>query len=207
MTGFDLLAGAILLVSGLVGFARGATREVVTVSALFIGVAVSIFALRFSAPIAGHFIHTIWLARVAALVVVFVIAYLIVRLTGGAFIRGVRQTSLSGVDRFLGFAIGLARGAVVIAVVALAIRSATPRERMPHWYTHAMIYPEVSAAGRVLRGLAPKGMAFMRKAAPSVENALGGANSDAGDEASSDEQPARNQRPKQANLRLQVEKP
>ena len=33
MTGFDYIAGAILLVSGVIGFFRGATRELVTVIA------------------------------------------------------------------------------------------------------------------------------------------------------------------------------
>ena len=209
MTGFDFLAGAILLVSGLVGLARGATREVVTVSAFIIGVAVSIFALRYSAPAASHFIHAQWLARVAALVAVVLIVYIVVRLGGGALIRGVRQTSLSGLDRFLGFAIGLARGAVVIAVIALAIRAATPRERMPHWYTHAVIYPEASAAGQALRALAPRGMAFMRRTAPSVENALSGDNADIGNEAGPDANPVQSRRStgKRSDLRVQVEKP
>jgi membrane protein required for colicin V production len=182
LTGFDILAGVILLASGLVGFARGATREVVTVAAFIVGVAVSIFAIRFSAPLAQHLIHTLWLARVAALIGVFLVTYVIVRLAGGALTRGVRQTSLSGPDRVLGLAIGLARGAVAIAVIALAIRTATPPERMPHWYTGAIIYPEADAGGRALRALAPKGMAIMRHAAPSVENALTGENADSGND-------------------------
>jgi membrane protein required for colicin V production len=180
VTGFDILAGAILLVSGLVGFARGATREVVTVTALLAGVAIAILAVRYSAPVAGHFIHTLWLARIAALIVVFLIVYVAVRLAGGALTRGVRQTALSGFDRALGFAIGLARGVVAIALIALAIRVATPRERLPHWYTHAMVYPEANAAGLALRALAPKGMALVRKAAPTMENAVTGDNADAG---------------------------
>lgn len=183
VTGFDILAAAILLVSGLVGFARGATRELVTVTAFVAGVTISIFAIRYSAPLAGHVIHTLWLARVAALVAVFLIVYIAVRLAGGALTRGVRQTALSGLDRSLGFTIGLARGAVVIAIIALAIRAATPRERMPHWYTHALVYPEANAGGQALRALAPKGMAVMRQAAPSVENALTGENADSGNDA------------------------
>lgn len=206
MTGFDILAGAILLVSGLIGFARGAMREVVTVTAFVAGVAISIFALRFSAPIAGHFIHTLWLARVAALVAVFVVVYVAVRLAGGALTRGVRQTALSGLDRALGFAIGLARGAVVIAIIALAIRAATPRERMPHWYTHALIYPEANAGGQALRALAPKGMAFMRRAAPAVENALTDENADSGDDIT-DSQADQTQPKTRKGMHVLVEKP
>lgn len=172
MTGFDVAVGAILLISALVGFVRGATREVVTVVAFVAAVVVSIFALRFSAPVARHFIHTVWLAHVAALIAVFVIAYVIVRLIGGRLTRGVRQTSLSGLDRLLGFAIGLARGVVAVGLVVLLIRAATPPERMPRWFTHARTYHLANMAGSALRALGPRGMEMARHVAPAVENAL-----------------------------------
>ncbi len=172
LTGFDFVACAILLMSGLVGFARGATREVVTVTAFIAAAVGALFLLRFSGPLAHHFIHTTWLAHVAALIVGFIIIYIVVRLVGGRLTQGVRQTALSGLDRILGFAIGLARGAVAIGILVILIRAATPPERMPHWFTHARIYPLANAAGSVLRSFAPKGMAMASHVAPSVENAI-----------------------------------
>ncbi len=172
MTGFDVIAGGILLVSGLVGFLRGATREVTTVIAFIAAVAGAIFGLRFTGPIARHFIHTVWLANVAAVVVAFIVIYIIVRLVGGRLTRGVRQTGLSSLDRALGFAIGLARGVVAVGVIVLLIRAATPPERMPTWFTHARIYPVANAAGAALRALAPKGVAMARHMGPAMENAL-----------------------------------
>jgi membrane protein required for colicin V production len=172
LTGFDFIAVAILLVSGLVGLLRGATRELVTVIA-FVGAAIaSVFALRFSGPLAHHFIHTAWLAHIAALIVVFILVYVVVRLVGGQLTRGVRQTALSSLDRTLGLAIGLARGVVAVGILVILIRAATPAERMPHWFTHAKVYPLANAAGSALRAFAPKGMELARQVAPSVENAL-----------------------------------
>ena len=172
MTGFDIVAGVILLASALLGFVRGATREVVTVAAFIIAVVVSILALRLTAPLAGHFVHIHWLARAAALIGGFLCVYIAVRLLGGMLTSGVRQSVLSGPDRLLGGAIGLARGVVVVGVIVLAIRAATPPERLPHWYTHATVYPVASAAGGALQALAPKGMSLMKRAAPEVENAM-----------------------------------
>jgi membrane protein required for colicin V production len=172
LTGFDYIAGAILLLSGAVGFARGATRELVTVIAFVAAAVGSVLLLHFSGPLARHVIHTAWLANVTALIAGFIVIYIIVRLLGGRLTQGVRQTVLSGPDRVLGFAIGLARGVVAIAILVVLIRAATPPERLPRWFTHARSYPLASAAGSALRALAPKGMAMARNMAPSVESAV-----------------------------------
>ena len=67
MTLFDILAGAVLAVSGLIGFARGATREVTTVIAFVLAAVIAVFSLRFTGAIAQHFIATPWMANAAAI--------------------------------------------------------------------------------------------------------------------------------------------
>ncbi len=174
MSLFDYIAGAVLLVSGLMGFARGATREITTVIAFVLAAVVAVFALRFTGPIARHAIHTPWIANTAAILILFILAYIVLRMIGGALTRTVRQTALSGLDRGLGFAIGLVRGLVVIGVFALLINAATPPERMPSWITGARIYPLAEAAGAVLRTFAPKGLKVARGVAPAMTEAVTG---------------------------------
>src|SRR5665213_2401451 len=174
MSLFDYIAGAVLLVSGLIGFARGATREVTTVIAFVLAAIVAVFALRFTGPIARHAIHTAWIANTAAILILFILAYIVLRMIGGALTRTVRQTALSGLDRGLGFAIGLVRGLVVIGVFALLINAATPPERMPAWITGARIYPLAEAAGAVLRTFAPRGLKVAHDVAPAMTEAVTG---------------------------------
>ncbi len=157
MTLFDILAGAVLAVSGLIGFARGATREVTTVIAFVLAAVIAVFSLRFTGALARHFIATPWMANAAAILVVFVIAYIVLRLIGGRLTGGVRQTVLSGFDRALGFAIGLVRGLAVIGVAVLLIHAAMPPERTPPWIAKARLYPLANAAGGALRAFAPQG--------------------------------------------------
>src|SRR5665213_2939658 len=83
MSLFDYIAGAVLLVSGLIGFARGATREVTTVIAFVLAAIVAVFALRFTGPIARHAIHTAWIANTAAILILFILAYIVLRMIGG----------------------------------------------------------------------------------------------------------------------------
>lgn len=174
LTLFDILAGSVFLISGVVGFARGATREVTTVIAFVIAAVIAVFSLRLTAPLAHHLIATVWLANAAAILAAFVVAYILLRMVAGALHRGVRQTVLSGVDRALGFAIGLVRALVVVGAFALILNAATPPERMPAWITRAKLYPLANAAGGALRAFAPQGIKVAHDVAPAVEQAVTG---------------------------------
>ncbi len=175
MTGFDVAAGMLLLVSGILGLVRGATREVTTVVALVLAAVASMVALRVTGPIARRMIDTAWLANAAAILAVFILVYIVLRLGGGALTQSVRQTSLSGLDRILGFGIGLVRALVVLGAFTLLLNAATPPERMPAWISDARLYPLASAAGDSLRAFAPKGLKVAHKVAPDLADAVMGA--------------------------------
>lgn len=172
MTLFDYIAGGLLLISGLVGYARGATREVTTVIAFVLAAIIAVYGLRFTGPIAAHSIHTAWIANTVAVLVSFVVVYIVLRMIGGALTQGVRQTGLSGLDRILGFAIGLVRGLVVMGVFVLMMSAATPAERMPVWITRATLYPLAAAAADALKAFAPRGLKVAHDIAPTMEPAV-----------------------------------
>jgi membrane protein required for colicin V production len=174
VTLFDYIAAGVLLVSGLVGFVRGATREVTTVLAFMAAAALAMFALRLTGPIARQAIHAGWVADAVAVLSVFVAVYIVLRLLAGAAVRRVRATSLSGLDRGLGFGIGLARGVVTIGGLTLLIGAATSLDRMPAWVTGAKSYPLAEAAARGLKSFAPQGLQFAKEAVPTVENTVTG---------------------------------
>lgn len=174
MTAFDYAAGVLLLVSGLFGFARGATHEITTVVALVVAAILAVAALRFTAPLALHAIHTPWLAKAAAVLLTFILVYAVLRLIGGALTRGVKQTSLSGLDRLLGFGVGLVRALVALGGFILLIDAATPPERMPAWITGARLYPLASAAGDALRTFAPQTLKVAHDVAPALADTVPG---------------------------------
>jgi membrane protein required for colicin V production len=172
VTVFDYAAAGLLLLSGLVGLARGATREISTVVALVLAAIVAVFALRFTGPVARHAIHTVWLANTAAILIGFILTYIVLRLIGAALTRGVQQTSLSGLDRLLGFGIGLVRALVILGGFILLVNAATPPDRMPAWITGAKLYPLASAAGEALKAFAPAGMKVAHEMAPALTGAV-----------------------------------
>lgn len=173
LTLFDFGAALVLIGSGLFGLMRGFTREVTTVIAFVLAAVVAIYGLRYTGPLARHVIHTAWMANTAAVLVLFVLAYIVFRLIGGVVTRHVRQTAvLSSLDRGLGFGVGVVRGLVVLGAFSLLINAATPAERMPTWITKARLWPLADAAGRMLKMFAPEGLKMAHTVAPVVQDAV-----------------------------------
>ncbi len=179
MTAFDAIALVVLLISGLVGFVRGGTKEVVTVLSFVLAVVIAVLGLRFVGPVARHAIHPALLANAVAVVGVFVVAYALLWAAGHALTGKIREAeALSGLDRAIGVGFGLLRGLVLLGVFYLLINLATPPERAPGWIKHAALYPLSASAGHVLMALAPKGAAMADKVAPALEKVVKDGGSD-----------------------------
>jgi membrane protein required for colicin V production len=183
MTQFDLIVLVLLLISAAFGFARGAAREIVALIALVAAAAIAIFGLPISAPMLRKAVHPDWLGTAAALVVVFVVSYLILRLIGGAIARQVQETEFLGaLDRSVGLLIGLARGLLVLGVLNLMFNAATPKDLQPHWIVGSKTWPLSQNMGRLITALAPKGLNIAGRLKPAFDRALHGAAHDALDD-------------------------
>ena len=173
MTQFDYVVLAILAVSAIAGFIRGAAREVVTVMAFLLAAIAAMFGLRYAGPVARAAIDPDWAGNVAAIVGVFLIAYIVLRLLGAALTRRIQGNQLMGpLDRSVGFGFGLVRGLVFLGALNLFFNAATPAERAPAWITQAKLYPMTTTAGRILVAFAPKGMDLAGRLKPAFDQAV-----------------------------------
>jgi len=170
---FDIVVLSILLASAALGFFSGATREMVRALSFVLAAVLAIYGLRWTAPFARETIDPDWLASVVAGLVVFVLVYATLRITGGAMVRGVQGAHVLGVlDRTVGLGFGLLRALVVLGALHLAFEAATPADRVPKWMTGAAFYPLTSASANLLKTFAPKGLDMADKLAPSLQGAV-----------------------------------
>lgn len=173
MTQLDFIILALLAISAAIGFARGAVREVFALVALVAAAALAIFGLPAFGPIARDIIHPAWLGTAAALVGVFGVAFVALRLIGAGVARQVQSTQILGfLDRSLGLLIGLGRGLIVLGALFLMFNAATPQDLRPKWITHAQTWPLASNMGRLLRQLAPRGLDLAGRLKPAVDRAV-----------------------------------
>jgi membrane protein required for colicin V production len=175
----DLIVLALLLISAAIGYMRGGVREVAAMIALVAAAFLAIMGLPSTAPVAHHVIHTRWLAALAALVVVFLVTYGLLRLIGAGIAQRVQETHVLGaLDRIAGLGIGVVRGLVVLGALYLTFNAATPEDLRPRWITGSATWPVAERMGRLLTELAPKGLDFAGRLKPAFDRAVSGGSRD-----------------------------
>ena len=174
MTPFDIIAGLLLITSSSIGFARGASRELTSALSFILAAAIALFGLRISSPIFQDLMDPDWAATACALLVVFVVAFVILRLLGGRLTAGLHETALGLLDRVVGAGFGLMRALVILGVFNLLFHMATPADRVPAWVERSIFYPLSAASATVLKVFAPKGGELAGKLAPAIEGAVRG---------------------------------
>jgi membrane protein required for colicin V production len=151
MKSADYWVVAIILLSAIIGLMRGFLREAVAVIAWLVGLFIAWHFGAWLAPHLGGLLSDAdvrpWAARAILLVLVLFIGSII-----GAFIgHFVRLSIFSGTDRFLGFAFGLLRGAVVVGVLVIICQLLRLDDE--HWWRESVLAPYAEHVADVLRTL------------------------------------------------------
>lgn len=162
MSPYDLVAAAVIAVSALMGYQRGAVREIVGLVAFGLSAVAALALLPVSVKITGSLLHPHILAVAAAVVVGFAVVYLGLKLVGHAIATSMhKQALLGGADRSLGLFVGAVRALVLIGLFTLVFDRATPETLKPGWVTEAFLYPLGQASARAIAAAAPVGMKML----------------------------------------------
>ncbi len=149
----DYVIIGIIVLSAVIGLARGLIREVL---ALGVWIAALLAAWFFYRPVAEQL--TPWLAtpslRMGTAVVLVVLGVLIVgAVIGWALSLLVERTGLTGTDRLLGLVFGAGRGAVVVGLLVF-LASLTPVVQDP-WWSESDLLPRFQLLADAMLDLIP----------------------------------------------------
>jgi membrane protein required for colicin V production len=173
VTLFDLIAIGILLVSGLIGFTRGAVRELVTVFAFTLAALASVYLLPITGPLMRDLMEPRWAANAAAVVTTFVIAYIALRVAAHWLTARLHeQAALGAIDRTIGVAFGVLRALVFLGVFYLVFNMATPSELVPRWISEGRLYPVARVSARLIEAVAPQSLKASRRLGPVLERVV-----------------------------------
>jgi len=156
MNALDMFVIGVIVLSGLLAFARGFVREVLGIGAWIGAVTAAILAL----PTMRGYVKT-WFSKPdwidpVSFIVVFLGSLIVLMVIAGMLGRVVRQSALGGVDRTLGLVFGLARGAAVVIVAYILGQMVFPIERWPDAVLKARTLTPTYEAARWVRDQLPE---------------------------------------------------
>lgn len=121
LNNLDFVVFGILFLSAGLALFRGFVREVLSVVSWLIAYFAAVKYYHLAEPWAHHHIKNVTGAALAAGTGIFLVALLLCAIISSIIVGLVRGKTLNAVDRSLGFAFGLLRGALVICMVYLAV--------------------------------------------------------------------------------------
>jgi membrane protein required for colicin V production len=155
MTWVDGIALLIIVLSGLLALARGLVREILGVGA-WVGAALAAFEYYpdVETQLAGY-VHQPKLILPLSIGLIFIIVLIILSIISTWLGSMVRDSVLSGIDRTLGLAFGLARGVVIVCLLYIGLSIFLQPSEWPAGISNARLLPYAESGSQVLVGLLP----------------------------------------------------
>ncbi len=155
MTWVDGVALLIIGLSGLLALARGLVREILGLGA-WIGAGLAAFEYYPEVETQlSDYVHQPKLILPLSIGLIFVVVLIVLSIVSTWLGSMVRDSVLSGIDRTLGLAFGLVRGAVIVCLLYVGLSIFLPPLQWPAGVTNAKLLPYAENGSQVLVALLP----------------------------------------------------
>lgn len=155
ITGFDILVGAVLLISALLAYARGFVHEVLAIAAWVGAFFLSVHGFPIVQPYAHKIAEMGLITDVALAAVLFIASLVVLSMLTRSLTRRIRDSALNALDRALGFVFGVLRGAIIVCLAYVGVAMIWHPEDQPAWMRGARTMPLVESGADWLKSLVP----------------------------------------------------
>lgn len=119
MNTIDVIILVLVLLSAVVGFWRGITREILGIFSWLLAAIIAYFLHAVPEPLIGMIISNEFLKETVSSLLVFLIALIILTSITYSFSDAVKGSIIGGADKILGFLFGACRGFLLVSIVAV----------------------------------------------------------------------------------------
>jgi membrane protein required for colicin V production len=137
MNPLDIGVVAVIVLSAIFAFARGFVREALSIVAWVGAAFITLRGFGAAFTIIDPLVKNPLLSQLIAGFGLFVISLVILTIITSIIARYVRTSSLSAIDRTLGFIFGIARGALIVSLAYLLLDAAVAKDDRPVWVKEA----------------------------------------------------------------------
>ncbi|MDR3325770.1 MAG: CvpA family protein [Rhodospirillaceae bacterium] len=167
MNTIDIITIIAILSSGIFAFMRGFVYEILATSSWVISILIALWSIPAIRPFIHSYITNQILADIVGGVIIFIITLILSRLIIGTISQRIQKSSISSVDRSIGFIFGILRGLIIISICfIILIKLMEPNE--PQMLSDAKTRPLLSVSANIIQSLLP---AYLNDIDKKVKNA------------------------------------
>jgi membrane protein required for colicin V production len=152
MTILDWIICAVVLASVITAAMQGFFSEALTMAGLIVGYIVAAWQYRGLAEWFERFLKNPWLAEILGFLLIFFAIVLLFGVAARIARWVMKETGLSGFDRFLGALLGLLRGGLMVAIILMGMTAFQPASQL---LQNSQLAPYFLVVGRAAIWLAP----------------------------------------------------
>jgi len=152
MTLADWVICALVLVNVVTAAMQGFFSEALTMAGLVVGYIVAAWQYRGLAEWFERFMKNEWLAEILGFLIIFFAIVLVFGLAAKIARWVMKESGLSGFDRFLGAILGLLKGGLMVAVILMGMTAFEPTSKL---LQNSQLAPYFLVMGRAAIWLAP----------------------------------------------------
>ncbi len=152
MTPADWIICGLVLLNVVTAAMQGFFSEALTLAGLVVGYIVAAWWYRGLAEWMESFLKNVWLAEVLGFLIIFFAIVLLFGLAARIARWVMKQSGLSGLDRFLGAVLGLLKGGLMVAVILMGMTAFTPTSKL---LEKSQLAPYFLVVGRAAIWVAP----------------------------------------------------
>jgi membrane protein required for colicin V production len=148
----DWIICAVVLLNVITAALQGFFSEALTMGGLIVGYIVAAWQYRHLAEWLERFLKNAWLAEVLGFLIIFFAIVLLFGLAAKIARWLMKESGLSGFDRFLGAILGLLKGGLMVAVILMGMTAFEPTSKM---LQSSQLAPYFLVLGRAAIWVAP----------------------------------------------------
>ena len=152
MTLADWIICAVVLLNVITAAMQGFFSEALSMAGLIVGYIVAAWQYRRLAEWFERFFKNEWLAEILGFLIIFFAILLLFGLAARIARWVMKQSGLSGFDRFLGAILGLAKGGLMVAVILMGMTAFEPTSKL---LQNSQLAPYFMVMGRAAIWVAP----------------------------------------------------
>jgi membrane protein required for colicin V production len=152
MTPADWIICALVLLNVVTAAMQGFFSEALTMAGLVVGYIVAAWQYRSLAQWLESFLKNDWLAEILGFLVIFFAIVLLFGVAARIARWVMKESGLSGLDRFLGGVLGLVKGGLMVAVILMGMTAFAPASKL---LVNSQLAPYFLVVGRAAMWLAP----------------------------------------------------